>query len=135
MNYLIKHTELRNQKYSGDIVYTTHVQKYGWQGKLEDQSTWKKNGQMAGTNGEAKRLEAICINLTGEMAEKYDIYYRVHAQSYGWLGWAKNGAPAGTAGYGKRLEGIQIVLVPKNGAAPGNYQGITSTDSRAYVEK
>ncbi len=127
--------ELRNQKYSGDIVYTTHVQKYGWQGKLEDQSTWKKNGQMAGTSGEAKRLEAICINLTGEMAANYDIYYRVHAQSYGWLGWAKNGEPSGTAGYGKRLEGIQIVLVPKGGAAPGDYQGVVSVRTEAYISK
>ncbi len=127
--------ELRNQKYSGDIVYTTHVQKYGWQGSETDQTKWFKNGAMAGTSGEAKRLEAICINLTGEMGQRYDIYYRVHAQSYGWLGWAKNGAPAGTAGYGKRLEGIQIVLVPKGGAAPGDYQGIKSTDARAYVEK
>jgi len=90
---------------------------------------------MSGTSGEAKRLEAICINLTGDMSKKYDIYYRVHAQSYGWLGWAKNGAPAGTAGYGKRLEGIQIVLVPKGGAAPGNHQGVVSANASAYVEK
>jgi len=127
--------ELRNKDCSGGIVYTTHVQSYGWQGKLSDQSTWKKNGEMSGTSGEAKRLEAICINLTGDMSKKYDIYYRVHAQSYGWLGWAKNGAPAGTAGYGKRLEGIQIVLVPKGGAAPGNHQGVVSANASAYVEK
>jgi hypothetical protein len=24
------------------------------------------------------------------MKNHYDIYYRVHAQSFGWLGWAKN---------------------------------------------
>ena len=127
--------ELRNKDCSGDIVYTTHVQTYGWQGSETDQSKWFKNGQMAGTSGEAKRLEAICINLTGEMGQRYDIYYRVHAQSYGWLGWAKNGAPAGTAGYAKRLEGIQIVLVPKNGATPGNYQGVVSVRAEAYVSK
>ena len=98
--------------------------------------SWKKDGAMSGTSGEAKRLEAICIDLTGEMGEKYDIYYRVHAQSFGWLGWAKNGQESGTAGYGKRLEGIQIVLVPAGGPAPANnYGGITSVDSRAYVEK
>ncbi|MBE5933298.1 MAG: hypothetical protein E7263_07745 [Lachnospiraceae bacterium] len=127
--------ELRNKDCSGDIVYTTHVQTYGWQGSETDQSKWFKNGQMAGTSGEAKRLEAICIDLTGEMAANYDIYYRVHAQTYGWLGWAKNGAPAGTAGYAKRLEGIQIVLVPKGEAAPGDYQGIKSARTEAYVEK
>ena len=54
------------------------------------------------------------------MGKNYDIYYRVHAQTYGWLGWAKNGSPAGTEGYSKRLEGIEIVLVKKGEEAPGN---------------
>ena len=33
---------------------------------------------MSGTQGRALRLEAIKIRLTGELANKYDIYYRVH---------------------------------------------------------
>lgn len=74
---------------------------------------------MSGTTGEAKRLEAICIELTGANKDKYDVYYRVHAQTYGWLDWSKNGEMAGTEGLAKRLEGIQIVLVPKGAAAPG----------------
>ena len=128
--------KLTNKPYSGNIVYTTHVQTYGWEGNINDVSTWKQNGVMSGTSGRAKRLEAICINLTGEMAVHYDVYYRVHAQTYGWLGWSKNGAPAGTAGMAKRLEGIQIVLVPKNGAAPSvNYQGIRSVQSRSYIQR
>ena len=128
--------KLTNKPYSGNIVYTTHVQTYGWEGNINDVSTWKQNGVMSGTSGRAKRLEAICINLTGEMAAQYDVYYRVHAQTYGWLGWSKNGAPAGTAGMAKRLEGIQIVLVPKNGAAPSvNYQGIRSVQSRSYIQR
>lgn len=138
-----------------NVAYRTHVQTYGWQGwkyngqmsgtsgqakrlegNINDVSTWKQNGVMSGTSGRAKRLEAICINLTGEMAVHYDVYYRVHAQTYGWLGWSKNGAPAGTAGMAKRLEGIQIVLVPKNGAAPSvNYQGIRSVQSRSYIQR
>ena len=73
---------------------------------------------MSGTSGEAKRLEAIQILLTGEMANKYDIYYRVHAQTYGWLAWAKNGESAGTEGLAKRLEGIEIVLVNKGESPP-----------------
>ncbi len=126
-----------NKDYEGGIAYCTHVQTYGWQGAdLDKPSTWKQDGDMAGTSGEAKRLEAICITLTGEMAEHYDIYYRVHAQSYGWLGWASNGAPSGTAGYAKRLEGIQIVIVPKGGGAPANtYMGVTSKNPQAYIEK
>ncbi|MBO5388926.1 MAG: hypothetical protein J6A59_12460 [Lachnospiraceae bacterium] len=128
--------KVSNMPYDGDIVYTTHVQNYGWQGELDDQTSWKKNGEMSGTSGESKRLEAICINLTGEMAEHYDIYYRVHAQNYGWLGWAKNGDKSGTAGQSKRLEGIQIVLVPKDGEAPGlSYKGITTDVDDAFIEK
>ena len=79
----------------------------------------KNEGDLSGTLGESKRLEAIEIRLTGEMAKKYDVYYRVHAQTFGWLGWTKNGASAGTAGYSKRLEAIEIVLVPKGAKAPG----------------
>ena len=75
---------------------------------------------MSGTEGQAKRLEGIQIELTGDMAAQYDIYYRVHAQTFGWMGWAKNGEQAGTAGYAKRLEGIEIKLVAKGGAAPGS---------------
>ena len=93
---------------------TTHVQTYGWE------DNWTKGGQIAGTTGQAKRLEAIQIELTDEMAEQYDIYYRVHSQTYGWLGWAKNGESAGTEGLAKRLEAIEIRLVEKGGAAPGS---------------
>lgn len=107
---------------SGNIEYKTHIQTYGWE------KAWSKNGELSGTTGESKRLEAIQIRLTGELAEKYDVYYRVHAQTYGWLDWAKNGEPAGTAGYAKRLEAIEIQYVEKGGAAPGE----TGT---AYIEK
>ena len=128
--------KLTNKPYSGSIVYTTHVQSIGWQGDEHNQNTWMHDGQMAGTSGKAKRLEAIRINLTGEMAKHYDIYYRVHAQSFGWMNWTKNGEPAGTAGLAKRLEGIQIVIVPKGSAAPAaNYGNVVSVRSQAYIKR
>lgn len=128
---------LTNTPYLGNVVYTTHVQSYGWQDDPDDlaRNDWKNDGAMSGTSGEAKRLEAICIDLTGDMAEHYDIYYRVHAQTYGWLGWAKNGEKAGTAGYAKRLEGIQVMLVKKGELPPANYEGITSVRQEAYIKK
>lgn len=97
---------------SGGIAYATHVQTYGWS------QGWKYNGAASGTRGEGKRLEAIRIQLTGQLAQYYDVYYRVHAQTYGWLGWAKNGSIAGTSGLAKRLEAIQIVIIPKGEHAP-----------------
>ena len=44
------------------------MQKLGWQ-------PWVSDGVVSGTTGQAKRLEAIEIKLTGELAEKYDVYY------------------------------------------------------------
>ena len=104
-------------QYSGSIQYRTHIQNLGWE------SGWKSDGEMSGTSGQSLRLEAIQIKLTGELANKYDIYYRVHAQNFGWLGWAKNGESAGTEGYAYRLEAIEIQLVEKGGSAPGSTDG------------
>ena len=56
--------------------------------------------------------------MTGANKDKYDVFYRGHAQTYGWLDWSKNGEMAGTEGLAKRLEAINIVIVPK-GAKPG----------------
>ncbi len=58
--------------------------------------------------------------MTGTISKDYDIYYRVHAQDFGWLGWAKNGENAGSQGYAKHVEAIQIQLVKKGESAPGN---------------
>lgn len=99
--------KLVNQKHTGDIEYRTHIQNIGWE------PTFKKNDEMSGTQGLSYRLEAIEIKLTGDMENHYDVYYRVHAENFGWLGWARNGEQAGTAGYAYRLEGIEIKLIPK----------------------
>lgn len=104
---------LSNAPYSGDIRYITHVQNIGWQGNRYDSNTWSKNNQMAGTEGLSYRLEGIQIMLTGEMAQHYDIYYRVHVQNIGWMNWVKNGEMAGTEGQALRLECIEIKLVEK----------------------
>lgn len=100
--------KLENQHYNGDIEYKTHIQNLGWE------QEYKKQDQLSGTSGRAFRLEAIQIRLNGELADHYDIYYRVHAENFGWLGWAKNDEEAGTAGYGFRLEAIEIKIVKKD---------------------
>ena len=112
------------------------MQTYGWQGDVNNPNTWKKEGEMAGTSGESKRLEAFCLKLTGDLEKHYDVYYRTHVQHFGWLGWAKNGEKCGTTGFSYRMEALQIVLVKKGSKAPAaNYGGIVSKDSRACVEK
>ena len=111
-----------NTTLTGGIQYRTHIQNIGWE------SSSRYNNAVSGTTGQAKRLEAIQIQLNGEVAKYFDVYYRVHAQNFGWLGWAKNGMNAGTEAYGYRLEAIQIKLVPKWGTPP-------SPTSNTYKKK
>ncbi len=100
---------------SGGITYNSHVQNVGWTSQVS-------NGAISGTAGKGLRIEAAGFKLTGEAANKYDIYYRAHVQDLGWLGWAKNGEGlgAGTQGLSKIMEAIQVRLVPKGGSAPSS---------------
>ena len=128
--------ELKNKDYTGGICYNAHVQTIGWQVDPNKSATWKKDGEFCGTTGNAKRLEAIQIELYGEMAEHYDIYYRVHSQTYGWMKWAKNGEMSGTTGQHKRIEGIQVVLVKKGEQAPSdNYKGAVTNTTKTFLSK
>ncbi|MBQ8131059.1 MAG: hypothetical protein IJ193_01045, partial [Bacilli bacterium] len=113
------------------IEYSTHIQDIGWEDQVAGRG-WRKNGEMSGTSHESKRLEAIKIRLTGPVANSYDVYYRVHAQEFGWMGWAKNGEAAGTAHYSYRLEAIEVVLVPKGENPPARDDIRTAA---AFVDK
>lgn len=110
---------------NSSIQYRSHVQDIGWE------KNWASNGSLSGTTGQCKRLEAIQIKLSGDVAKDYDVYYRVHAQDYGWLAWAKNGESSGTEGYAKRLEAIEVRLVPK-GTTPNLP---ASANEKAFIKK
>ena len=124
--------KLDNQGYDLGVSYQTHIQNIGWEANTN--RGWKSNGTMSGTEGLSYRLEAIQIKLTGADADKFDIYYQVHAENFGWLGWAKNGESSGTAGYGYRLEGIRIQVVPAGQGAPTVTTALPFYDKNAPVE-
>ena len=84
------------------VSYRTHVQTYGWQ-------DYVSNGNMSGTEGQAKRLEGINIKLENQDYEG-GITYRTHVQTYGWQDYVSDDAMSGTEGEAKRLEAIQIEL-------------------------
>ena len=92
--------------------------------KLPIQINGKTRGfvEVDANANEKEVLEAaknvVSDKLTGEIAEYYDIYYRVHAQNVGWMNWAKNGERSGTEGQKKRLEAIEVVLVEKGQQPP-----------------
>jgi uncharacterized protein YjdB len=103
--------ELANQPLPGGIDYAAHVQGVGWMGATD--------GEVAGTTGESRRVEAVKAHLTGEMAAEYSVWYRVHSQSYGWLGWAHDGDEAGTTGLAKRAEAVEVQILPKDQTPAG----------------
>lgn len=86
------------------MKYRAHVQDIGW-------CPWVHDGQVAGTTGFSKRLEAI----TFEPPEGVVLRVKVHQETRGWSTYqdAKHGAPVtvGTTGQSKRLEGICIEAV------------------------
>jgi surface antigen len=87
---------------NSNCSYQTHIQDIGWQ-------KWKLTGEISGTYGRSKRLEAIKINFdnTG-----YDlgISYKTHVQNIGWQNPVTNGVLSGTSGQSLRLEAININL-------------------------
>ncbi|MBP3851455.1 MAG: Ig domain-containing protein [Erysipelotrichaceae bacterium] len=85
------------------IGYQSHVQMIGWQGR-------KMDGELSGTTGQSKRVEAIKISFYKTPEYSGNILYRTHVQSYGWMDWKKNGQLSGTTGQGKRIEALQIKL-------------------------
>ena len=90
------------------VSYQTHVQGVGWM-------DYVSNGEVSGTSGQSKRLEAIRIKLVGLEG---GIEYRTHVQDIGWQNWVANNALSGTSGQSKRLEAIQIRLT---GEVANNY--------------
>ena len=82
---------------------------------------------MAGTSGQAKRLEGIKISVSGNV--NLGIQYTTHCQSYGWLPWSANGEMNGTEGEAKRLEAIKIQLT---GADKDKYDVYYRVHAQSY---
>ena len=86
-----------------NIQYKTHVQDIGWQGTTNE-------GEIAGTTGQGKRVEALSISLSNPELSG-NIEYRTHIQNIGWeSNWHKNGEVAGSIGQSLRVEALQVRL-------------------------
>lgn len=80
-----------------DLRYKAHIQDIGW-------TDWIGENGIAGTTGEAKRIEAIVI----EGHNGLDLNYRVHMEEKGWSDFVGNGQVAGTTGEKRKIEAIEI---------------------------
>lgn len=111
-DWVTKRENYLNKRYSKDsdifkVKYTSHIEGNGW-----NNSIYSTDGELSGTEGKSKRLEAIKIYLDtfNEQLSSAKISYQVHVQEYGWMNWKSNGEVAGTEGQSKRLEAIRIKL-------------------------
>ncbi len=100
--------KLANHNSEGHLEYRANIQDIGWESK------WYTNDEMSGTVGKQLCLKGIQIRMTGALAKKYDVYYRVNLKDIGWIDWVKNGETAGSQDQDKPLEAIQIGLVEKD---------------------
>ena len=89
------------QEKTDSVTYETHVQDIGWQKPKED-------GEVAGTTGQSKRIEAIDIKLNSQY--EGNVVYQAHVQDIGWQDQVENGAIAGTSGQSKRVEALRVWL-------------------------
>lgn len=83
-----------------EIVYASHVQNIGWQ-------SFVRNGQVSGTVGQSRRMEAVKISLNNANG---DVKYKTHLAKIGWISEKSNGAISGTTGQGRAIEAVQIWL-------------------------
>ncbi|MBR3511945.1 MAG: hypothetical protein IKN74_03195 [Clostridia bacterium] len=97
--------DLGESDITGNVVYNAYIKDEGW---MEHAVS---NGAVAGEEG--KIIEAIKIGINGEVANYYNIFYRVHVKGVGWLKWAENNQETGWINYGYQIEAMQIMLVRK----------------------
>ena len=101
------------------VQYYAHVENIG------DQEM-KSDGEMAGTEGQSLRMEAVTIYLD---SGSYDggIEYAAHVENIGWQSPVSSGEMAGTAGQALRVEAIKIWLT-------GNISNYYDVYYRAHIE-
>jgi transglutaminase/protease-like cytokinesis protein 3 len=100
------------------VTYKVHVANIGWM-------KWVENGEIAGTTGQGKRIEAIFVKLD-DAYPNMGIKYRAHVANLGWMDWVSDGKMAGTTGENRQIEAIQIKLTNAPLGYRVNYQAHVS---------
>ena len=72
---------------TGTIAYQVNLSGSGWM-------DWQENLGEAGATDTDKPLEAVRMQLTGQLSENYDLYYSV-LQNGSWTALVRNGETAG----------------------------------------
>ena len=90
------------------VEYQVHMADIGW-------GPWVKNGTIAGTRDESRRIEAIRWRLTGVPdGEEVFLHGNPHLENIGWAGFVAENEICGTVGEARKLEAIQFGLVGRD---------------------
>ena len=97
---------------ASNINYSGHFSGVGWQSTLTDGAVY---GNDIRNN---YYLQAIKAEITGYVAQYYDLYYCIHVRNIELLGWAAENQEAGTSNYYKPTEAIRVTLVREGNPKP-----------------
>lgn len=97
-----------------NAIYGGHVQDIGDIGPFQ-------NGELCGTAGRSKRLEALSIKTD---SDQLGIEYEGQIQNIGWTDVKRDGEVLGTAGRGLRLEAVKIRLTGEKASEYDVYYGV-----------
>jgi uncharacterized protein YjdB len=100
------------------VRYNSHVADQGWLAKVD-------NGQISGTAGQSRRLEAFSL-AQGTPLASTGMEARSHVQNIGWSGWGGTDL-VGSTGQSLRLEAFQLRLT-------GDLAARYSVSYRAHVQ-
>lgn len=97
---------LLTDTYKGGIAYKTYAMGQGWQ----EQAT---NGDASGSTA---GIQAIRIELFGDIKANYSIKYRVHLLGKDWTPWVQDGKESGVTSGNDVIDGYEVILINKEGA-------------------
>ncbi len=97
-----------------NVIYDGHVQDIGNIGPFQ-------NGELCGTFGKSKRLEAMSIKTD---SDQLGVEYEGQIQNIGWTDIKRDGELLGTTGQGLRLEAVKIRLTGEKSSEYDIYYGV-----------
>lgn len=105
---------------NGGICYQAHVQDIGWM-------DWKCDGEWAGTQGQARKLEAVRIHVNAP-SDVFKVCAKAHRSNYGWddhYECASNNheiqiGTTGTIGFNNPMEAMRVYFDTTPDSPQGN---------------
>lgn len=110
----------REVETTSQLQYCSHIQDIGWLSYVND-------GEITGTTGRSKRLEALKIELLDDNLRNA-VEYSVYVDGRGWTDYKTSGELAGTTGESRSIKAIRIKTC-------GSYENMYDICYRVHVSE